>query len=96
MNQPVRGGTNLVYCVIECLLVGARGAIHAAQFPDELQRRGADFLVSRWWLEIGERLDISAHLSLGFRLGLSQYSANESSGKQYSHRSSGSAEATTG
>ena len=68
MNQPVRGGSNLVDGVIECLLVGARGAIHAAQFPDELQRRGADFLVSGWWLEIGERLDVSAHVSLGFRL----------------------------
>ena len=96
MNQSVRGGSNLVYGVIECLLVGARGAIHAAQFSDELQRRGADFLFSGWRLEIGERLDVSAHVSLGLRLGQSQYSANESSGKQYSHRSSGSAEATTG
>jgi hypothetical protein len=61
MNQPVCGGCHLVHCVIERLLVGARGAIHAAQFSDELQRRGADFLVSRWWLEIGERLDVSAH-----------------------------------
>ena len=69
MNQPVRGG-NLVDGVIECLLVGARGAIHAAQFPDELQRRGADFLVSGWWLEIGERLDVSAHVSLGLGFGL--------------------------
>jgi hypothetical protein len=65
VNQPVRGGSNLVYCVIECLLVGARGAIHAAQFPDELQGRGADFVVSGWGLEIGERLDVSAHVSVG-------------------------------
>jgi hypothetical protein len=98
MNQPVRGRSNLVYGVIECLLVGARGAIHAAQFPDELQRRGADFVVSGWRLEIGERLDVSAHVSVGraftARLArrkaaryvnyqsLGQYSAKESSGKQ--------------
>jgi hypothetical protein len=61
MNQPMRGRCHLLYRVIECLLVGARGAIHAAQFPDELQRRGADFVVSGWRLEIGERLDVSAH-----------------------------------
>jgi len=65
MNQPVRGGCHLVYCVIECLLVGARGAIHAAQFSDELERRGADFVISGWRLEIGERLDVSAHVSVG-------------------------------
>ena len=75
MNQPVRGGSNLVYGVIECLLVGARGAIHAAQFPDELQRRGADFLVSGWWLEIGERLDVSAHVSVGGFCYLAQQAA---------------------
>ena len=68
MNQPVCGRCHLVYRMIECVLVGARGAIRAAQFSDELQRRGADFLVSGWRLEIGERLDVSAHVSLGFRL----------------------------
>jgi hypothetical protein len=88
MNKAVGGRCHLLYRVIECLLVRARGAIHAAQFPDELQRRGADFVISGWRLEIGERLDVSAHVS--------QYSANESSGKQYSHRSPASAEATTG
>jgi hypothetical protein len=38
MNQPVSRRRNLVYGVIERLLVGARRAICAAQFPHELQR----------------------------------------------------------
>ena len=72
MNQPVGCRRYLVYGVIERVLVGARGAIHAAQFPNELQRRGANLVVSGWRLEVGERLDVSAHLithvGRGFRL----------------------------
>jgi hypothetical protein len=67
MNKAVGGRCHLLYRVIECLLVRARGTIHAAEFPDELQRRGADLVVSGWRLEIGERLDVSAHITLGFR-----------------------------
>jgi hypothetical protein len=70
MNQPVRGRRHLIDRVIECLLIGARGAIHAAQFSDELQRRSADFVISGWRLEIGEGLDVSAHILRAFGFGL--------------------------
>jgi REP element-mobilizing transposase RayT len=45
----------------ECRFVGPRGRREAAQFPDELQGRGADFFLGRRRGEILERSNVPTH-----------------------------------
>lgn len=53
---------HLVYGTIEGELVGPRGLGEAAEFADELQRRGADFFVRRRRFEVMQGLNVSAHI----------------------------------
>src|SRR5262249_27873393 len=61
IEQPSGGGGLFVDRTVERRLVRLRGAGEPAQLADELQRRGADFILARGRLEIEQRADVSAH-----------------------------------
>src|ERR1700684_4134348 len=48
---------------VERRLIGLRRPAEAGEFSHELQRRGADFILGRRWLEIEQRLDVPDHRS---------------------------------
>jgi hypothetical protein len=52
---------DLVYSVVESMLVDLRGLLESRKFPHELQRGTANLNVGRRWLEIEKGLDASAH-----------------------------------
>src|SRR5207237_3615754 len=58
---------HLVHRAFEDLFVRARGPGRSAQFADELRRRGPDLLLGRRRIEVGERLDVTAHGRTGYR-----------------------------
>jgi hypothetical protein len=62
LNQPMSGFSHFVDRPIEGHVVRTRGTIRAAQFPDELESGRTDLIVGGGRAEIGERLNISAHL----------------------------------
>jgi hypothetical protein len=62
LDQAAGGGRHLVDGAVERVLVRLRRRIEAAQFPHELDRRGADLLVRRRRIEIEESFDVSTHM----------------------------------
>jgi hypothetical protein len=46
---------------LERVVVGMRRALGAADLADVLECRGADLIVTRRWLKVVERSDVSAH-----------------------------------
>jgi hypothetical protein len=63
MKQASGDGGYLVDGCEERGFIGLRWLVQAADFPDELERGRADFLLSDWRIEVEERLDIPAHLT---------------------------------
>ncbi len=63
-DQPVRGSGDFFHREIECGFVRFRGFRGSTQLPHKLQRGGANFIVCSWRIEIGERLDVSAHVGI--------------------------------
>lgn len=61
VEQFVRGRGNVRDGAIEGSLVRFRRHRTPAEFPDELQRGGADFLIGRRGSDVVERSDASAH-----------------------------------
>src|SRR5262245_36658108 len=61
IEQPARGVGDFLDRKVECRLVRLRGAGEPAQLADELERRGADFILARGRLEIEQRADVSTH-----------------------------------
>src|SRR5689334_5663016 len=53
---------------VESGLIGFRGAIEARELAHELQRRGADLVLTRRRLEIEQSADVPAHQRLLWRL----------------------------
>src|SRR5262245_17719687 len=64
LNQPPRRLRHLVHGTVECQLVHPRRTVGTAQLADELQRGCANLLLCRWWLEIRQGLDVSAHVPI--------------------------------
>ena len=62
VDKPIRGSSDFIHGRIERGFVGARRSRGATQLSYELERRRADLVVGRGWLEVGERLDVAAHL----------------------------------
>src|SRR5882672_6430827 len=63
IDQATSDVGHLVDGTIERGLVRLRWRVESAQLADELQRRRADFFLSRRRIEIEKRFDVSAHLS---------------------------------
>src|SRR5207253_4710037 len=61
LEQPVRRRCDLVDRPGEGFLVRLRGLCEAADLADVLERGVADLLVRSGWLEVVERVDVSAH-----------------------------------
>jgi hypothetical protein len=60
-QKPCRDGRNLVDCRLKGFLVCLGWLIEAGDFPDELQRSRAHFIVGHWRIEVKKRFDIPAH-----------------------------------
>ena len=62
-DQFLCRGCNVIDGAVERRLVRFRWTIESAQLAHELQRRRTDFLVSRRWIKVEQRPDVSAHHS---------------------------------
>jgi hypothetical protein len=63
-QQAARRVRDFHHRAIEGFGIGSRRPAEAGEFSDELQRRGADFIVGRRRFEIEQRLDVAAHCFL--------------------------------
>jgi hypothetical protein len=62
IEQMLCGVSNFIDCPIERCLVCLGRFREAAQLPDELKRRSANFIVRRGWTEVMKCFDGSAHV----------------------------------
>src|SRR5689334_9412409 len=60
-DKTIGRGRYFLHRAIERGFVGLRWLARAAELPDELKRRGTDFVVSRGRREVRERFDVSTH-----------------------------------
>ena len=76
MKQVLGGVSHIVHGAIERLFVRLRRFREPAQFPNELKRRRANLIFSRWRQEVMKGFDVSAHnfeFPLCFVVGLLQF-----------------------
>jgi hypothetical protein len=78
VDQSGRSDRHLVDGAIEGGCVGAGGPGRPAQLADELERGGADFVFGCGRLEVGEGLDVSAHVDAPWAVKKVRFCAHES------------------
>src|ERR1700730_10608264 len=64
MEQMMRDVSDLINCAIESLFVRFGRFGEATQFPNELERRRADFFLGRRRREVVKGFDVSTHKNL--------------------------------
>src|SRR5262245_30578950 len=62
VDQPSRNSRDIIHRAVERHLVCLRRLRESRQLTDELNRRGANLLVSRRRIKVEERFDVSAHI----------------------------------
>src|SRR6266511_4114500 len=70
VEEPLRRVCDSVHCPVESLGVRLRRLREAADLAHVLQGGGVDVLFPRRWLEVVERLDVSAHFDIQAGAGI--------------------------